>query len=263
MSLGPVSYSVASEYWGKAAYGQGTWPAEFDATGPAAYYPDSGFLRVGPAGSEVWLSLDQRRQALLDDLIAFAQQGLIGDEPQLLDILAAYQKAGRALTLTAVDRPVDAATVTALASAARSLQWTYEPLPNLCITADWGARQCSAQPEAAPALVPLKASILNGLYFTLTYAPDQRLLMDLAAVQKSNNPANSGYLATVPEDLHAALSALYRPPQPLPWDAPAPPAAVAASRDPGPPLGSAASVVAALGVIAAVALWSLRRRVQR
>jgi hypothetical protein len=82
-----LPYLVTSDYWASAVRLEDDEEAE-DVGDEGHYYPDGGFVRVDLGGDDVWLVLDLRQRSILDRYIRLREQGLIGDTPSTLEVLA-------------------------------------------------------------------------------------------------------------------------------------------------------------------------------
>ena len=122
------SYTITSDYWSVAVPLEdeeeelGAAPGE-----SAAYFPDSGFVRVDIGGSNAWVVLNLRQRAILDRYINLAKAELIPSRPSTIEVLTGAFNAGETIGVNAGADLVDPA----LAARLFSMLSTANPTPKL------------------------------------------------------------------------------------------------------------------------------------
>jgi hypothetical protein len=88
-ATGP-SYEITSRYWDDVLRG---WDSSAGSGADSAtYYPQGGFVRAKQGGSDVWLVIDLRQQAIINRYIRLAQKDTLPAAPTLQEVIAASQR---------------------------------------------------------------------------------------------------------------------------------------------------------------------------
>jgi hypothetical protein len=84
------SYEITSRYWDDVLRG---WDSSAGSGADSAtYYPQGGFVRAKQGGSDVWLVIDLRQQAIINRYIRLAQKDTLPAAPTLQEVIAASQR---------------------------------------------------------------------------------------------------------------------------------------------------------------------------
>ena len=122
-----TSYRVTSPYWDLAVRNNRAdrAPAEDDAS----YWPEGGYVRARQSGKDVWLVLDVRQQAILGRYIRLTVAGALGEEPGVLEVLAAAAK-DEVITVSVGNRDLTTAEASSFWTVARGQKPLDRPRPS-------------------------------------------------------------------------------------------------------------------------------------
>src|SRR4051812_9745928 len=84
------SYEITSRYWDDVLRG---WDSTAGSGADSAtYYPQGGFVHAKQGGSDVWLVIDLRQQAIVNRYIRLAQKDTLPAAPTLQEVISASQR---------------------------------------------------------------------------------------------------------------------------------------------------------------------------